>query len=239
MNITKEIIKNLLIESLIAKFEYKISKANINIEKAKEGFFAHIEILSKFLHEYYNTKNILEIGLFKDFHKLFYPSNFKILVSRTGVLYENLPGEWRKHEYNPQIKTKKFTKYPENIENDFIKIIDDYNSLTNKKETDVLKLFFDFLNIHPFGDSNLNIISIIIDLELLKYGFISLNILKIRFKDRQFMYFFEDYYRKNIEKESVLDEVLSMIRDFNNGTLSNEIMEAKNKQEIYSTNKLL
>lgn len=238
MNLQQELIKNVLIDSLTPKFEDKIIKSNIDKEKAKQWFLAHIEVLSIFLYNYYANKETLEILLFKDFHKLFYPSNYKILVSRNGILYENIPWEWRKQEYNPQIKTSKFTRYSENIENDFIKLVNDYNLITNKRETDIVKFFFDFLSIHPFWDSNLTIISIIMDLELLKYGYKFLNILKIRFVDHNFFYFLFTYYQKNIERKDVLEEILSFIKDFNNWSLSNELIEEKNKQEVYNTSKL-
>lgn len=239
MGLSQELIKNILIDSLTPKFDDKISKSNINYNQAKAWFLEHIYILSKFLYEYYDSKNILEIWLFKEFHKLFYPPNYKILVSRNWVIYENLPWEWRKQEYNPQIKTKEFTKYSENIENDFIKLLNNYNSIIRKKETDILKLFFDFLSIHPFWDSNLTIISIIIDLELLKNNYEILNILNIRFTDINFFYFLFTYYHKNIEKEAILDEILSLIKDFNNWSLSSEIIQEKNKQIIYNTAKLM
>ncbi|MDD5197469.1 MAG: Fic family protein [Candidatus Gracilibacteria bacterium] len=239
MELSLEIIKDILIDSLTPKFEDKISKSNGDYEKAKQGFLGHIEILSKFLYEYYDTKNILEIGLFRNFHKLFYPENFKILVSRNGIIYENLPGEWRKQEYNPQIETLKFTKNPQNVEKDLIKLIKDFNLIENKKENDILKFFFDFIDIHPFGDSNGTIASIIMDLELLKYGFTPLNLLKLRFNDRQFICFIFEYYQKNINKIRIFDEIISIIKDFHNETLSEEMLNEKNKQTIFSTSTLV
>ncbi len=66
-----------------------------------------------------------------------------------------------------------------------------------------------------------------------------MNLLKLRFNDRQFICFIFEYYQKNINKIRIFDEIISIIKDFHNETLSEEMLNEKNKQTIFSTSTLV
>lgn len=111
--------------------------------------------------------------------------------------------------------------------------------MQHKTREDILRYYFDFLRVHPFGDSNLTVISIICDLECIRHGFRLFKMLDIRFKDKQFMYYFTAYHEKNLHIEDILLKILFYIDCFHDGVLPDEVLKEKNNQIVFSTAKLL
>lgn len=235
--LSKEEIKLIIHNSLLPKFESRISGV-VDISQAKIFFENHVEILSDFVYNSQtDDESFVNIDLFKWLHKLLYPKDFKIIVCRNWIYYENIPWEWRLHDYNPQIPTSYWSK-KEDIEKDLNNFIQSYNSIKEKNEEDILRFYFNFLRVHPFWDSNWTLASLICDLDLKWNWFNWFNILKIRFEDIKLFYYILTYHEQNIKSNNVLKEIISMIRDFQDWNLSDVLIEAKNKQEIYTTKKL-
>jgi len=235
--LNKETIKLTVTETLAPKFEAGILSGKLNLEQAKKSFEGHMKILSDYIYENYSKIGYLNIDFMKWLHRLLYPKDFKIIVQREWIRYENIPWEWRLHDYNPQIPTSYWSKQCD-IEKDLYKFTNEYNLIQNKTIANILKYYFDFLRVHPFSDSNLTVVSIICDLECTKYWVLLLNMLDIRFKDSKFMYYITTYYEENIQKNNILEEIAWFISDFHNNNLSQKIIDMKNKQTIYSTSKL-
>lgn len=225
------LIQNTISKSLAPKFEASVLNWTSNSSKNNEI----INRISEYVFKNYSQNNILTVDFIKWLHKLFYSEWEKILVYRDWIYYHNIPWEWRLHNYKPQILNLYYTENPNNIDNNISKLVQSYNLIKKKKETDILKLYFDFLSIHPFWDSNWTIISILCDLESIKYWFPVLNILNLRFNDVQFFYYCFEYYEKNIDKKNILNEVIKLVYYFNKNKISKEVFEEKNKQTIYST----
>lgn len=240
MSITldKETIQSTIYETLAPKLGTGVLIPAQDDTNAKNSFEDVVKLLPDYIFENYSKSNILSIDFIKWLHRLLYPEGTEIVVFRDWKYHYNLPWEWRSHNYEPQISFSYWSAQSD-VEKDLANFTDKYYSLQEKKRTDILRYYFDFLRVHPFGDSNLTVISIICDLECKKYWFEPFNMLNIRFKDRQFLLYCLAFHEKNIHKEGVLQEILTYIDDFHNNTLSDEILREKNKQIIFSTSTLV
>lgn len=226
----KDNLKQTLIKTLAPKFEASVlSWTSSKIKNNKI-----IDKLTKYILKF-NNKNWITVDFIKWLHRALYNNWEKILVYRDRIYYHNIPWEWRLHNYKPQIPNMYYTENPNDIDNNILKLIQSYNLIKNKKETDILKLYFDFLAIHPFWDNNWTIASILCDLECIKYWFPTFNILNLRYRDVQFFYYCFEYYERNIDKRNILNEIVNLINNFNKNNIAKEILEAKNKQTVYST----
>jgi hypothetical protein len=52
-------------------------------------------------------------------------------------------------------------------------------------------------------------------LECVKNNFPQFNIVNIRFKNKDFVYYINYFYEKNIDKKNILDEIIELINKFN------------------------
>lgn len=230
----RDTIKTSIIETLSPKFEARALVAWWDYELLRKAFEDNVTILTGYIYQNYSEVNIWDIEYIQWLHRLLYPENSTIIVQRGGIRYANTPGEWRKHEYNPQIPTSYWSKQCD-IEEDLYRFTHEYNRIDNKTLTDIVRYYFDFLRVHPFSDSNMTVATIICDLECRKYWFDPLHMLKIRFMDKQFLYYIITYHEENIQKSAILEEIIGLIYDFHDQNLSQHILDAKNKQVLYST----
>lgn len=237
MRLSEDIIYSTLFNLLKIKFETKVFSNENNLKNEKENFEKNILSLSQYIFNYFEESDKISINLIKWIHRNFYPKWTIINTYRDWKHYKNIPGEWRLHE-SLSTENNHGHSLQKDIENDLIKATNLYNSILNKKRTDILKYYFDFLKIHPFADSNLTTISIICELEFFKYWFKSLNFLKTRFNDWKFNYFFLYEYENNKEKPWILEKIEKIIDDFFDWKLPQDITEKKEKINIKSTQEI-
>lgn len=230
-------INNIIYNLLKIKFDSKIYNNNFELEKAKKDFDTQVSNITNYIFENYFKKDYLSLDFIKWLHKSLYPEWTTIKTYRDWKYYINLVWEYRLHE-NTHEEDNHHHSYQKNIETDLINYTNYYNSIKDKKRTDILKYYFDFLRVHPFADSNLTIISIICELEFFKYWFKSLNFLETRYKDGKFNYYFLYEYENNKNKTWILEEIEKMIDNFQSWKLSQEIIEKKEKLDIKTTTEL-
>ncbi|WP_263833171.1 methyltransferase domain-containing protein [Sulfurospirillum oryzae] len=214
---THETLYATLYKSLFPKYEELLIGA-----VGKKEFEQFIASLTSFVFDKYASSTELTLAYFQKLHTFFYAKDFKIIVHREGKCYETLAGEWRKQPFLPQIQTH-FTSEHTNIENDLKSFTDAYNALDKKTIFDVLNYYFDFLRVHPFSDSNLTVISLIVDIECLRLGFEPLNILKIRFKNKAYQYDIVNYYEKNANDEARLEKAYRLIVDYHKASIGDTL----------------
>lgn len=224
MSITldRDTIRSTIRRTLAPKMRKGVLTPKWEHNNTENSFADTIELLPNYIYENYSKNSILSIDFIKWLHRLLYPEGTDIVVCRNGVEHHNVPGEWRLHESTLPGDNHSHSEQM-NIESDLIERTDFYNSIQTKKRTDILRYYFDFLRVHPFGDSNLTVISIIYDLECQKYGFESLDILKIRFEDRRFYLYLLYCHENNKDRIGILDFTLKIIEGFHNKKLSPEI----------------
>lgn len=232
----KQEIFNIVTRILKIKFNSKIYN-NFELEKAKKDLEIQINNLTNYVFENYLKTDYLSIDFIKWLHKEFYPKGTIIKTLRNGKLYHNPVWEYRLNENNHK-EYNHLHSFQINIEADLLNYTNFYNSIKDKKRTDILRYYFDFLRVHPFADSNLTIISLICELEFFKYWFKSLDFLKTRFEDWKFNYFFLYEYENNKNKTWILEEIEKMIDDFHSWKLSQEIVEKKEKINLKTTQEL-
>lgn len=185
-------------------------KSDLEKVKIEESFLNHAVVINNFI---LNNEIFLEnfsVEYFVELHKIFYPANHKI---------EAIWNDWKKStmlpwDFRKQYLEKYITDFSsiENIKTDFENLLKNFILNKEKTRVDILKFYFDFWKVHPFWDSNWTISSLICDILCKKYGFKELNMLSIRFKDKN--YLFEII--KSFEKDKNLEKCLKMIDDFNN-----------------------
>ncbi|MDD2908500.1 MAG: Fic family protein [Candidatus Gracilibacteria bacterium] len=203
-------------QTLLPRFNHlSLGKSDEIIDNMRNGFEAHIRLMSDYFKSYNNFPDKLDMDLFVGFHKLLYPTGFEIkAIGNDGISHIMYPGEWRKQYFVKQITN--FTKVEE-IEKDFQKIIDNFNSLENKTREDILRFYLDFGKVHPFGDSNGTVSAIICDILCVYYNFKPLELLKIRFNKKNNLFSLISEYEKDDSNEN-LSKILVLIDKFN-GTI--------------------
>ena len=123
---------------------------------------------------------------------------------------DTLPGEWRKQVLQTEIQ--EFSSI-ENIECDFKKITEAFNQIKQPIREDILRFYFGFLTVHPFGDSNGTVSALVCDVLCFRYGFAPFWILNIRFKDKNLFYGLIAEYEENKSDQS-LTNILRKIDAF-------------------------
>ncbi len=235
--INTETIKACIYKTLAPKLGTGVLTLDWEPDDIEKTFKNAIDLLPNYIYENYSRSNTLTLDFIKWLHRRLYPEDTKIVVYRDWKYHHNLPWEWRLHEYSPQIPTS-YWSIKSDVEKDLMYFTDNYNSTEHKTRVHLLRYYFDFLRVHPFADSNLTIIAMICDLECTRYWFKPFWMLDIRFKDKQFMYYFTTYYENNIEKGCTSEEILWFIDDFNKNKLSEKIVREKEKIVIKTTAEL-
>lgn len=221
-------IYNCIYKTLLPKFEEKLSQDISINNKLHISFENHNKQLTQYIHESFIIDNNISFNFIVWLHRLLYPNEFIIhSYDHNWFYYDNRPGEFKKQDF-PDHCISKWSKQTD-LEKDLKIFINEYNLIKDKNRADILKFYYDFLRVHPFGNSNNTVISIICDIECEKYGIQPLNMLDIRFKDKKFMYYLLSIYENNKNFES-LELILSFIDDFHNNNLSQETIIEKEKQ---------
>lgn len=201
-----EIIK----KTLVPRFK------NISFWKSDEivksliiSFDSHCQIIANYILQNENKLDKLDIDFFIELHKIFYPIWYEIkALWNDWIQYIMKPWEFRKQIFYKHITN--FSKV-ENIERDFFELINNFNSILYKNRKDIIKFYIDFLSVHPFWNSNGTIWALISDILCSKYWFKELNLLNIRFKDKNTLFKIIEIY----ETEKDLEKTLNVIDNFN------------------------
>lgn len=199
-------------QTLFPRFEnISFWKSEDLVNNLRKNFNSHCQLLSDFIEK--RDLDNLNIDFFVELHKLFYPAWFEIKATGNDwVFYVMKPGEFRKQYLSKYIDSFSETR---DIEKDFQKIIDNFNNLLNKTREDILKFYIDFWKVHPFWDSNWTISILVCDVLCVKYWYKPINILKIRFKNKNFWFELVKKLEKEKYSSQSLWEVLKLIDEFN------------------------
>lgn len=173
----QHVIKAALFPRLLTKLK-KDNQAN---QVLVQSFEQHTAILAKFCANYFMDHDDLSIHFIADLHRMLYPAGVFIRSVRYGVPVDTLPGEWRKQVLQTEIQ--EFSSI-ENIECDFKKITEVLNQIKQPSREDILRFYFGFLTVHPFGDSNGTVSALVCDVLCFRHGLAPLGLLNIRFKDK-------------------------------------------------------
>ena len=233
----KDIIKLTISRTLAPKLGMGVLVPSWRQDNTRKAFENAIELLPDYIYENYSENDALSIDFIKWLHRLLYPKDTKIVVFRDWKYHYNLPWEWRLNEARSK-EDHHLHSEQKNIDSDLTHIIHIYNSIETKKRTDILRYYFDFLRVHPFADSNLTVISIVHDLECRRYGFDCMDILRVKFEDYKFYLYCLYYYEDHKDQIGILDEIISLIDDFHNKRLSQEVIDEKEKIAIKTTTEL-
>lgn len=200
-------------QTLLPRFEnLSYWKSEEVVNNMRNSFESHIKLMSNYFESYNNFPKKLDIDLFVWFHKLLYPAWFEIkAIWNDNISHVMYPWEWRK-QYLARYKND-FSEV-KNIEKDFQKIIDNFNNLETKTREDILRFYLDFGKVHPFWDSNWVVSAVISDLLFMNYWFKPINILKLRYKDKNYWYELVELSEQDWSNEN-LSRILDLIDEFN------------------------
>ena len=165
--------------------------------------------MANYINQNEDKLSNLDIDFFVWFHKLLYPVWFQIkAIWNDWVEYIMFPWEFRK-----QFFLKHITDFSsvENIQRDFQKLLDNFNAIENKTREDIIIFYINFMSVHPFWDSNWTISALISDILCKKYWFEELNLLNLRFKDKNTLFKVIEIY----EKDKNSEQILNLIDEFN------------------------
>lgn len=187
----EEIIRTSLLPRLLHVAENKREEER---QRLMANFQAHVRVLSDFMQRTF-MEGSLSVGAFVDLHSLLFPPGYRIkAVGNDGVHVEMRPGEWRKQVLHPHIRV--FSPV-ESIESDLEKIIVAFNHISQPSREDVLRFFFWFMTVHPFGDANGTVAALVCDVLCFLCGFVPLWLLNIRFKDKSTLFCLIAEYEEN------------------------------------------
>jgi Fic family protein len=161
----EEIIQTSLLPRLLHVTE---SKPEEERQRLMASFHTHVRGLSEFMQRAF-MEGSLSVSAFVDLHSLLFPPGYLIkAVGNDGVHVEMRPGEWRKQVLHPHIVV--FSQI-ESIENDLKNIIEAFNQIGQPSREDVLRFFFWFVTVHPFGDANGTVSALVCDVLCFRLGF--------------------------------------------------------------------
>lgn len=193
----EEIIRTSLLPRFLHVAENKPEEER---QRLMANFHAHVHVLSDFMQRTF-MEGSLSVSAFVDLHSLLFPPGYPIkAVGNDGVHVEMRPGEWRKQVLHPHIVA--FSSI-ESIENDLEKIIVAFNQISQPSREDVLRFFFWFMTVHPFGDANATIAALVCDVLCFRCGFVPLWLLNIRFKDKNILFCLIAEYEENKSDQSL------------------------------------
>lgn len=177
----EEIIQTSLLPRLLHVTESKPEEMR---QRLMASFHTHVRGLNEFMQRAF-MEGGLSVSAFVELHTLLFPPGYPIkAVGNDGVHVEMRPGEWRKQVLYPNIRTFSHNK---SIESDLNKIIEAFNQFKLPSREDILRFYFWFLTVHPFGDANGTVGALICDVLCFRHGFTPLWLLNIRFKDKNLL----------------------------------------------------
>lgn len=137
------------------------------IENIKSMFDKHMLEISKFCIQNFIQKDFLEEKFIRELHKIHYPPNYK--ESQKSILWD-----WEVITMIPWVyKTLNNFNWvkPWNVKKEINELIEYYNENIDNAEDKfnlIISFLINFLRIHPFGNWNARVISIIADCMLIK-----------------------------------------------------------------------
>ncbi|MDD2565694.1 MAG: Fic family protein [Candidatus Gracilibacteria bacterium] len=195
-------MKEKILESIIYAMNHYLEESlgRVSLDKheqMKKMFFMHMEQITNYCINKYINKGELSEEFIKGLHKIIYPPDYRQYITNNKgkqVLYMQ-PGIYK------TINNSIFN-YVLNKEVDFIKpelvnikmkqLLINFNEnikLEEDKYDVILNFLLDFGKIHPFGDGNGRIITILIDLFLIQFNLEPLNITQLKEKDMKGFYY--------------------------------------------------
>lgn len=183
-------------------------------EQMKNMFNAHMEIIANYCFDNFINKSELTENFIKWLHKQLYPKDYVQYIKDNkwrNILYMK-PWEYKTINnkiYNYILEKEIEFEKPELVKIKMNYLIENFNKsiLINENKLDIiLNFLLDFWKIHPFWDWNWRVITILIDLFLLKYDLNKINITNLKEKNMEWFY-------KSIQK-SRLEKDLLAIKNF-------------------------
>lgn len=203
----EEIIQTSLLPRLLHVVE---NKAEEERQRLMASFHTHVRGLSDFMQRAFMDGS-LSVSAFVDLHTRLFPPGYPIkAVGNDGVHVEMRPGEWRKQVLHPYFQV--FSPI-ESIEDDFKKIIDEFNQIKPPRRGDILRFYFWFLTVHPFGDANGTVAALVCDVLCFRHELAPLCLLNVRFKDKNLLCCLISEYENNKSAPS-LTNILRKIDAF-------------------------
>ena len=206
------VIKSTLSPKLSSKFkkEYQTNRLLV------QSFEHHTATLAKFCTDHFLHHEFLTIQFIVDLHRMLYPPGFFIRSNRYGEPVDTKPGEWRRQEFLPDGPGYITASSTSDIAADFEALLNQYcaatRSMQNGRERS-LAFYCDFIQIHPFADSNGTIAALLCNIECARHQLKPLNMLHLRAKDRALLFHVVDLYCTNRTGET-LKQALRTIDDF-------------------------
>lgn len=179
-------------------------------------FEQHARVLADFLQQAFTEQSGgFGVEFFINLHRLLFPSGYVIrAVGNDGVAVEMLPGEWRKQVlHRRHVSNIDFSPTGE-IEQDFRRLLLDCNARREWAREDVLRFYFLFGNIHPFGDANGTISALVCDVLCQRHSLRPLWLLNVRFKDKGFLFHLISLF-ENDHSVASLAKILVELDSFN------------------------
>lgn len=178
-------IDEILIENLSYYLSPRVQDIDINTKKnIIYSFLVHTGKIQQYvIWEYINWWE-LSTDFVMWLHRLLYPE--WNIIKTTGIdwVSYNIPAwEFRKH--NMWERITKFSSV-ENVRLDLTKIIDKIVNNKNLSRQDILKFYFEFLCIHPFGEGNWRTACILADIIAYKNKIKPLNLMDIKKQNPNF-----------------------------------------------------
>lgn len=150
-------------------------------------FARHMKELSDFCIENFIKKDILTEKFIRDLHKLHFPpwyTESQKTSSWDGSIIYMIPWVYK------TIVNFNYVK-PSEVKKEMSILVNNYNEkidiLKNEEKYHlIIDFLIHFLRIHPFGNGNGRVISILIDIMLIKYNFNPIHFKYIQTKDTNF-----------------------------------------------------
>lgn len=125
-----------------------------------------------------------------------------------------LPGEWRKQVLHQRFSTNTDFSPTGEIERDFQRLLLDFDAHGELEREDVLRFYFLFGCIHPFGDANGTISALVCDVLCQRHSLRPLWLLNVRFKDKAFLFHLISLF-ENDRSVASLTKILAELDGFN------------------------
>ncbi len=175
-------IFDIIVKSNIVNLE-KVLK-NIKNDKQKEQiknmFEKHMQEIAKYCIENFYNKDLLDEKFIKWLHLIHYPKWYiekQKTISWDAEIVTMIPWNYKTLKNFDWVLVK-------DVKEEMNKLINNYN-LSDKKEDDIYDFLLNFLRIHPFWNWNARVLSIIVDLMLIKNNYPELNFNLKQYKDKE------------------------------------------------------
>lgn len=181
------------LQKILGHFNNDENKKN----EIKKLFNKHMEEISEMVLEDFFKKDQLTEKFIRNLHKIHFPAGYTETQKKDWVeVVCMIPWVYRSNENFLWVMAK-------NVKNEMKNFVDNYNyniNIVENKYDFILKTLISFLRIHPFGNWNWRVISIIIDSMLLKNNLKPIHFKKIQEEKK---IDFEKMIIKSIETKNI------------------------------------